>query len=115
VAALASSEISQEEEHARSQHSRRVKTIVHVALETFDQRERHIVELRVMADAEECQSLIELGRFLGVSRDRARQIEMRAKRKPKQGFFEAANSNSCGGLQAGAAAWLAVTHHVIAF
>ncbi len=49
------------------------------ALDTLDRRERYIVEQRIMGDNE--VSLAELGRRLGVSRERARQIEVRAKRK----------------------------------
>jgi RNA polymerase sigma-32 factor len=49
------------------------------ALEMLDARERYIVEHRLMADEE--LSLAELGRRLGVSRERARQLEARARRK----------------------------------
>ena len=52
------------------------------ALQSLDQRERFIVEARIMGDDE--LSLAELGRRLGVSRERARQLEVRAKRKLKR-------------------------------
>jgi RNA polymerase sigma-32 factor len=48
-------------------------------LRALDQRERYIVENRIMSEEE--LSLAELGRQLGVSRERARQLEARAKRK----------------------------------
>jgi RNA polymerase sigma-32 factor len=54
------------------------------ALETLDPRERYIVEQRLMADANEELSLTDIGRTLGVSRERARQLETRAKRKLKK-------------------------------
>ena len=52
------------------------------AMETLDQRERYIVEQRIME--EDGVSLAELGRRLGVSRERARQLEARAKRKLRE-------------------------------
>ncbi|HVU01103.1 MAG TPA: RNA polymerase factor sigma-32 [Polyangiaceae bacterium] len=54
---------------------------VREAVKDLDDRERFIVEKRLMADPEEELSLAELGRRLGVSRERARQLEARAKKK----------------------------------
>ena len=51
------------------------------ALAKLDPRERMIVEQRLMADEDDEVSLAEVGRALGVSRERARQLELRAKRK----------------------------------
>lgn len=51
------------------------------ALEVLDKRERFILEQRYMGDTE--VSLADLGRALGVSRERARQLEARAKEKLK--------------------------------
>ena len=51
------------------------------AVENLDPRERYIVEARMMADPEDELSLAEIGRRLGVSRERARQLESRAKKK----------------------------------
>jgi RNA polymerase sigma-32 factor len=59
----------------------RLRHAVHSAVQGLDARERFIVESRLMADREEELSLAEIGRRLGVSRERARQIEQRAKRK----------------------------------
>ncbi|MEO7032661.1 MAG: sigma-70 family RNA polymerase sigma factor [Polyangiaceae bacterium] len=56
---------------------------VREALTLLDDRERYIVENRLLADREAELSLAEIGRVLGVSRERARQLEDRAKRKLK--------------------------------
>ena len=53
------------------------------ALVGLDERERYIVEHRLMADATDAIALAELGRRFGVSRERARQLEARLKRKLK--------------------------------
>jgi RNA polymerase sigma-32 factor len=60
-----------------------VRDAVRVAIGDLDARERYIVEHRMMADAEDELSLAEIGRRLGVSRERARQLEARAKKKLK--------------------------------
>jgi RNA polymerase sigma-32 factor len=56
-----------------------IQTRLAGALSVLDDRERLIVEKRILAD--ESASLASLGRELGVSRERARQLEARAKRK----------------------------------
>ncbi|HWA71709.1 MAG TPA: sigma-70 family RNA polymerase sigma factor [Polyangiaceae bacterium] len=58
-----------------------VKSAVERALRELDPRERYIAEQRLMADPTEELSLAEIGRNLGVSRERARQLEERTKRK----------------------------------
>jgi RNA polymerase sigma-32 factor len=47
----------------------------------LDPREAFILERRLMADPEEKLSLGEIGRHFGVSRERVRQIEVRAQKK----------------------------------
>jgi RNA polymerase sigma-32 factor len=54
---------------------------VHRALADLDPRERFIVQRRLMADPAEELTLAEIGRELGVSRERARQLEARTKSK----------------------------------
>jgi RNA polymerase sigma-32 factor len=70
---------SQEEELLAYEQKTGLNDRLGVALGTLDRRERYIVEQRIMGEDE--MSLAELGRRLGVSRERARQIEARAKRK----------------------------------
>lgn len=60
-----------------------VEEVVRDSLKHLDKRERYIVEKRLMADREDELSLAEIGRRLGVSRERARQLEARARRKLK--------------------------------
>jgi RNA polymerase sigma-32 factor len=60
-----------------------LKKTVAQAIAELDPRERYIARRRLMADAGEELSLSEVGRRLGVSRERARQLEARTKRKLK--------------------------------
>ena len=60
-----------------------VASMVNRAMSSLDERERLIVERRVMAHREERLTLAEIGRVLRVSRERARQLEERAMRKLK--------------------------------
>jgi len=88
VDALPSGGASQEDDFVDSQFRMRVREAVASALKSLDPRERFIVENRLMADAEEEMSLAEIGRRLGVSRERARQLETRARRKLRQRIDE---------------------------
>ena len=72
---------SQEDTVAKRQSEDRIKDSLRDALSELDPRERFIVEVRMMADVDDALSLAEIGRRLGVSRERARQLEARAKRK----------------------------------
>jgi RNA polymerase sigma-32 factor len=78
---LVTPDSSQEEFFAASELDARRRVAVKSALSELDERERYIVEKRLMADREDELSLAEIGRQLGVSRERARQLEVRAKRK----------------------------------
>ncbi|HET9931479.1 MAG TPA: sigma-70 family RNA polymerase sigma factor, partial [Polyangiaceae bacterium] len=60
-----------------------VSSAVGRAVAELDARERYIAERRLMADPSEELSLAEIGRELGVSRERARQLETRTKTKLK--------------------------------
>lgn len=65
----------------REQSSSLSKNLVRSALGILDAREIFVVRHRLMASEEDELSLAELGRRLGVSRERARQLEVRAKQK----------------------------------
>jgi RNA polymerase sigma-32 factor len=75
---------NQEELLGEREFSTRLDSTVKRAITELDARERYIVERRLMADADEELSLAQIGRSLGVSRERARQLEERAKKKLRQ-------------------------------
>lgn len=81
VDTLVSDGANQEESLSQTTVRDMLRIKVQGALKHLDDRERFIVEKRLMADPEDELSLAELGRRLGVSRERARQLEVRAKRK----------------------------------
>ncbi|MGB5695276.1 MAG: sigma-70 family RNA polymerase sigma factor [Polyangiales bacterium] len=64
---------------ARERRQSGIRLRLQDALEVLDDRERLIVERRILSD--DSASLAALGRELGVSRERARQLEARAKKK----------------------------------
>jgi RNA polymerase sigma-32 factor len=72
---------SHEEHLADLELNGRLRTTVERAFTELDARERFIAEKRLLADDEDQPSLAEIGKRLGVSRERARQLETRAKRK----------------------------------
>ncbi len=80
---LVSTDESQEESLAAAGVRAELKSVVQDALGTLDERERYIVENRLMAHREDELTLVELGQRFGVSRERARQLEVRAKDKLK--------------------------------
>jgi len=72
---------SQDEEVAGKEEAGIVNARVEVALRRLDPRERFIIQQRVMNDRP--MTLKELGEHFGFSRERARQLEIRAKDKLK--------------------------------
>ncbi|KFA91530.1 RNA polymerase factor sigma-32 [Archangium violaceum] len=72
---------SQVDEVADRQQAQITRERIRLALQRLDPRERFIIENRVMGDAE--MTLSELGEHFGFSRERARQLEIRAKDKLK--------------------------------
>ncbi|QRN94211.1 RNA polymerase sigma factor RpoH [Archangium violaceum] len=89
---------SQADEVAERQEANLTRECIRRALTRLDPRERFIIEHRVMGDAE--MTLSELGAHFGFSRERARQLEIRAKDKLKA---ELAGLMAEGGLDQAAA------------
>lgn len=76
---LVDDEAPVDEQYAQHERQNVYDIRVKTAMAKLDPRERFIVEQRLMSDEE--LSLAELGRKLGVSRERARQLEARARKK----------------------------------
>lgn len=75
------SDADQVERIERAQTMAKLSPLLNDALRTLNPRERAIVEQRLMAYAEDEQSLSKLGETFGVSRERVRQIEEALKTK----------------------------------
>lgn len=73
--------VLQDEAVDRTHRQELLSSRLHDALGALDERERFIVENRLLRDDEDEMTLAALGRKLGVSRERARQLEARAKQK----------------------------------
>jgi RNA polymerase sigma-32 factor len=96
VDTLESNAQSQEEKFAATEEKLRLKERLRAAIEALDPRERYIVEARMMADEEDELSLAEIGRRLGVSRERARQLESRVKKKLRAQLTSANENHPVG-------------------
>jgi RNA polymerase sigma-32 factor len=96
VDTLESTAQSQEERFAATEERQRLKQRLRDAVEALDPRERYIVEARMMADEEDELSLAEIGRRLGVSRERARQLESRVKKKLRAQLASANENHPVG-------------------
>lgn len=100
VDTLSNDDPNQEQSALAKEYGGNAREAVRDALEALDQRERYIVENRLLADREAELSLADIGRQLGVSRERARQLEERAKRKLRQQIAS----------RPGSSEWLDVSH-----
>lgn len=76
--------LNPEELLMRKENEDLIKTVVSGALNVLDNRERFVIEKRIFE--EEKTTLAEIGRQLGISRERARQIEAKALNKIKSLF-----------------------------
>ena len=83
---VASSAAGQDEEFADKEQAGILNSRVQVALRRLDPRERFIIQQRVMN--ERPMTLKELGEHFGFSRERARQLEIRAKDKLRDELAE---------------------------
>jgi len=83
---VVSNAISQDDEFADKEEAGIVNSRVQTALRRLDPRERFIIQQRVMN--ERPMTLKELGEHFGFSRERARQLEIRAKDKLKNELAE---------------------------
>jgi RNA polymerase sigma-32 factor len=83
---VVSSAIGQDEEFADKEQAGILNSRVQVALRRLDPRERFIIQQRVMN--ERPMTLKELGEHFGFSRERARQLEIRAKDKLRDELAE---------------------------
>ena len=80
---MSSPDPSQEEEVAAVESRTAARKVIRAAMRDLDTREAFIIRVRHMAHADDSLSLAEIGRRLGVSRERTRQLEARALRKLK--------------------------------
>lgn len=78
---LVSDFVSQEEAVRLTEVNGRVKTLVHQAVATLNDREKYIVEHRLLAEPEDRRTLEDIGAHFGVSRERVRQLEVEIKHK----------------------------------
>ena len=79
---LPSGELSQDVAYDQEERQAALGDVVAKAMDSLDQRERFIIEQRIMHDDE--SSLATIGRRLGLSRERVRQLESRAKDKLRE-------------------------------
>jgi len=84
---------SPEDESTSDERRREIRRAVRAALGGLDRREKFIIEHRMMED--EPESLASLGRKMGISRERTRQIEMRARRKIMRRLEDAGIDHTC--------------------
>jgi RNA polymerase sigma-32 factor len=83
---VASASAPQDDEFAEKEEAGLINQRVQMALMRLDPRERFIIEQRVMN--ERPMTLKELGEHFGFSRERARQLEIRAKDKLKNELMQ---------------------------
>jgi RNA polymerase sigma-32 factor len=78
---LCSDALSQEERFVALEERSRAASLLRSAIDHLNSRERFILQARMLADDDDQLSLGQIGRELGVSPERARQLEARVKIK----------------------------------
>lgn len=101
---LAAPNCNQEHAYASQENNANMRDLVRSAMRSLDPRERFVVESRLMTDAEETMTLAEVGRRLGVTRERARQLEVRAVHKLRLIIPALSGHSHCQGSLLGSAA-----------
>jgi len=86
ISMLEDKKFNQEDLLAKSQLENSVKDNIEPILETLKDRERYIIEKRILTDSP--QTLDEIGKKYEISRERVRQIENSALKKMKKAFKE---------------------------
>jgi RNA polymerase sigma-32 factor len=81
---LMSETLDPEETAIENQRLYHIQKRVRKVLHDLDPRERFIIERRIMVDKGDVQTLAILGSQLGISRERVRQLEFKAKQKLKK-------------------------------
>jgi RNA polymerase sigma-32 factor len=92
----------QDEELARHEEEALLNGRVAEAMARLDPRERHIIEARIMKDGKE--TLRDLGQHFGFSRERARQLEIRALEKLRRDLQPLADDMGWPAVGSGASA-----------
>lgn len=87
--------VNGEENLVTAERSARLSSAVSFVVATLDDRERFIVQRRLMAPRGDELTLAEIGRHFGFSRERARQLEARAMRKVKTGLARSPLGADC--------------------
>jgi RNA polymerase sigma-32 factor len=77
-----------ESDYETEKRRRQIAAALRRALPKLDTRERFIAEARLLADTSDELSLADIGRQLGVSRERARQLETRTCAKIRRALAE---------------------------
>jgi RNA polymerase sigma-32 factor len=88
VVSLAREDESQEEGMLRAHREQLVRTTIDAIEPSLPPRERYILRHRLLSD--EPAPLSDIGRHLGVSRERVRQLELRVKQKLQRALAELA-------------------------